>query len=156
MARGNLFEISTYIDDLGETNETDFYVQCGVIADWFSDIDPVIPTKGLLARFQTAGIETGVQDDAEGRSRPWFRITERSRQDFFRSRFESFQKVVSEMTLEEFSTGTDTIADLMETQYNDAIYVPDNTGVYYDSVDEFLRKASVDVKYYIGNVVLMH
>lgn len=156
MARGNLFEISTFIEDLGETNETDFYVQCGIIADFFSDIDPVKPTKELLFRFVSAGIETGVQDDADGASRPWFRLTERSRQEYFRPRYEDFKRVVSELTLEEFSTSTATITNLIETQYGDAVYVPDNAGTYFDSIDEFLRNASLDVKYYIGNVIFMN
>lgn len=156
MARGNLFEISTFIDDLGETNESDFYVNCGVIADWFSDVDPVKPTKELLSRFVSAGIETGVQDDTEGRSRPWFKLTERSRQEYFRPKYDAFKEAVEHMTLDEFSTRTDTVTNLIETQYGDAVYVPDNAGVYYDSIDDFLRNASLDVKYYIGNVVFMN
>lgn len=156
MARGNLFEISTHIDDLGETTESDFYVQCGIIADYFSDIDPVKPTKELLSRFLSAGIETGVQDDAEGRARPWFRLTQSSRQGFFKNKYEEFQRAANKLTLEEFSTGIDDIANLMEPQYSDAVYVTDNTGVYYDSIDDFLRNAETDVKYYIGNVVYMN
>ena len=156
MAKGYLYEISSFINELGKTDESDFYDQCGVVADWFETVDPVKPTKELLCRFHQAGIENGTEEDSEGNTRQWFKLTSSSRQEYFRPLYEEFKRAAHDMPLEKFSTGIYTIENLLETQYGDAIYISDHTGVYYDSIEDFLRNAEMDIKYYVGNVIYMH
>ena len=109
-----------------------------------------------MCRFHQAGIENGTEEDSEGNTRQWFKLSNSSRQEYFRPLYEEFKKVVGDMPLGKFSTGIYTIENLLETQYGDAIYIPDHTGVYYDSIEDFLRNAEMDVKYYVGNVIYMH
>ena len=67
----------------------------------------------------------------EGNTRQWFKLTSSSRQEYFRPLYEEFKRAAHDMPLEKFSTGIYTIENLLETQYGDAIYISDHTGVYY-------------------------
>lgn len=61
---------------------------------------------------------------------------------------------MEEMTLEEFSEGAlETLRSAIENDWNDAVYTG---GMVPTPLDRWIREAKTGVKFYLGNVVVMH
>lgn len=75
------------------------------------------------------------------------------KESYFKSRFETLQNLMKDMTLEDFtdSETKNTIQNLVDDQYNDAVYF--NTSFY--TFDAFMRDIEPGKDYYIGNICIM-
>ena len=146
--RGFLYEIDQNPENLGSITKVDFFEGIGVVAEWFSDgtIDDLEP---LLDRFHEVGAEIGVDQNY-----PYFVLTSEVKQNHFRQKFQKAKSMMKEMTLEEFSKSTlETLRHAIENDWDDAVYTG---GAIPIPLDRWIREAKTGVKYYLGNVVVMH
>lgn len=146
--RGFLYEIDQNPENLGSITKVDFYEGVGVTAEWFSDgtIDDLEP---VLNRLHEAGAEMGVDQNY-----PYFVLTPEAKQNYFREKFQKAKSIMEEMTLEEFSKSTlETMRSAIENDWDDAVCTGGTTPA---PLDRWIREAKTGVKFYLGNVVVMH
>lgn len=155
MARGYAYEVTEKIEDVRSMTETDFYDQCGKLADFFSDVPEYEAEElvsSLVERFGICGFETGKDSDVNGKETFWVIPTQEGREKYFLARFNSLKEYVSKMSLKEFSESSFKLQELIDNDYTDGIYINE----MFDTMDHFVRNCICGTKYYFGNVVLMH
>ena len=155
MARGYSYEVTKNIEDVRSMTETDFYDQCGKLADFFSDV-PEYEAEELIRflvnHFETCGFQTGTETDDEGNETFWIIPTQEGKEKYFYNNFCALKEYVSNMSLKEFSESAYTLQMLIDNDYANGIYVDEG----FDTMDHFVRNCICGTKYYLGNVVLMH
>lgn len=155
MARGVLYEICGDIRDL-------FYVDESELCDWlggseFEELkpleDPSYPILNLFYKLKSAGMTIGVEKIDNDIEIPFFVIDEEAKKNYFADRFGRFKTLVSEMTLDDFSSKNCwKIKSLIDDEHTDAVTTLDY-GPFL-TVDDFVRKAYPG-KYYLGKAFLM-
>lgn len=142
--RGYIYEVSKE-KKLGEIDENSFFDK-NVDAECFSNEDQS-QALFLTEWLSNHGAETGVEDGY-----PYFILTNAVKMDIFKERFEKVLEMMENMDLQTFSTSTlYFLRSTIEDTYDDAI--SENDG--FEIFDRWIREAETDVKYFIGNVVMM-
>ena len=149
MARGNFYEVSLDSNNIGNMTEEDFYGSNE--GDYFEDsLDSSVDINALFNVLNSYGIKTGQGED-DGLYYAIF--TETGKENWFRSQFLELKTAVESMDLKTFSTTSMyKLKKAICDYFGDAIYLD---GALYP-LDEFIREAECDKKYYFGNVVLAH
>ena len=171
MARGYIYEISDNLNDywLGNMNSdmlsADYapahFEYCSDVIRYQDDPDEI---KDFIKSMQKYGFRTGVIKDPENESVeiPWFEASNFGKRNYFRNRLNRAREALNQISLDQFSgidtsISTDspsltTIINEIRNDSEDAVYF--NTA--FEIMDDFIRNLRPDVKYYIGNVCLMH
>lgn len=148
MARGNFYEVSKNPDELGSMTEEDFYGSNE--GSYFEDSkNSSMEIQTLFDVFHLHGMETGQGKDG----RYYVVFTENGKESWFQSMFLKFKALADSMDLKTFST-----TSMYQLKYaicddwGDAVCV----GSTLYPMDEFIREAECNEKYYFGNVVFAH
>ena len=156
MTRGYIFEI---VDDANKetlytTDESDFYDMCGYEFDYVENVSDderiMVASDFLSTLLEKYGFESG-EESSTGNF--YFVVSDKARQNYFAKRYETIKKYVDKMTLEEFSKSVVELQNMIDDDYDDAVYF---NGTFYHSFDYFVRNAELNKRYYIGSIVLMH
>lgn len=154
MARGNLYELQSNVDAVGNTSESDFY---DYLRSEFENIkeapDPEAEVKQLWQYFHKLGMPVGAHIPAnEDKTIYFVDITDEGRKNYFADRFRACKQLLDEMTFENFMD-TDyayKLCSTVEDTYGDAVTMEEDT---FQTFDDFMRTASG--RYYIGNIFYM-
>lgn len=148
MARGNIYEVSKMEHGVGSMDESSFYGMLDELnIDFVSNGDPG-ENRFFLQTMRDAAAGVG-KDEKE-----YFILTDEAKRNYFKNRFEKLKTFLSDLTLDTFAlTGMYEISNLIEIRDGDCISMD---GDRPKTVDAWLREAETGVKYYVGNVVIMH
>ena len=161
MARGYVFEIAKNADDLFNLDQWTINEDASAYGvDYASEIYTAAERRMEFAdRFSGSHVENVCVD---GETIPIIKLTNEIKEKFFHSRFERFKEATANMTLEQFSTDYQAHADDDPDVLDLRLLIRNTCGdmVYFDGLvkplDDFIREADPDTKYYVGNVVLIH
>lgn len=153
MARGNIYEMSMDIDNVGDVTESNFYEMAGIACEFVEDANAETENEKLVQIFKQYGAETGVEEDFDGNMRPYIIFTEEVKINYFKSSFEKFKKLAESCSLEEFSTTSlYNLRFSILDPYGECVYINDTLYEF----EQFLRESLTHKKYYLGNVVWMN
>lgn len=154
MSRGYIYEIATNPEELGCMDESDFYEMAGNAADFFADVDKEDAAEDAKNFVKMFGKHSAETEEGSENGGPWFVLTDDVRRSFFQKRLEELQALVKNMTIDKFALEyPHELQHTVHNRYGDAVYL---NSVFYD-LDYFIREcAQSGVRYYVGNVVLMH
>lgn len=161
MARGYCYEITSDLDYIGDLDEWTINEDPSAYGvDYAAKIDDVENRRMYFAaRFP--GAFSG-KKCVDGEDIPTIVITNEIKAKYFQHRLERLKAAVYNMTLEQFSTDYESHGDDDADIYDLRLLIRDTCGdlVYFENevmpVDDFVRKAEPNKKYYIGNVILIH
>lgn len=145
MARGNIFEMSRYKENLGKMTEADFYEYAGKEFEYVEDNNDPRLVEQLRDVFKNAGAyilpDGGIS------------IAKAVKWNYFAKRYIRFQELAKTLDINEFATSNlYNIRSVIEDKWGDCVYTKDAGMQTFDS---WLRDAE-DGVWYIGNIVFMH
>ena len=146
--RGTIYEISRTPENLGAMDESDFYEMSGVEFDYVKNEEK---TEGTSEAGTFLNWLRSFGAPISGNS---FILTKTVKEKIFSENYSKFKKLTDNMTLREFSTSNlYTLRSCIEDPYGDAVHTKEDS---FLPLERWIREAETDVKYYVGNCVIMH
>lgn len=146
--RGIIYEIRKSLENLGLMDESDFYEMNGVEFDYVKSeekTEGASEAETFLKWLKSFGAP--VSDNS-------FILTETVKEKIFSENYSKFKRLADNMTLREFSTSNlYTLRSCIEDPYGDAVHTEED---YFLPFERWIREAETDVRYYVGNCVIMH
>lgn len=162
MARGYLYEISNNLDHypLFSHNADSMYTYCGTEFEYIENVskhDTLENQENLTELFKQYGFTISYQENKDTKYTKYTYVsaTIAAKKNYFANRLRWLKEQIKDVTLKEFSNETTTVHHIQETiedKYGNAVLLNDS----FYSFDTFIRMMEPDVKYYLGNVYLMH
>lgn len=155
MGRGYIYEISDNLDLYPiRYMHTDDLLTHSHEFDYVQEMDCKNPyeASGIIDILKQYGIQCDVIKDEDNEDVLTFTITQEAKHNYFRPRLQQLENIVDNMTLPDFSKSIDSLQNLINDQYGDAVYF---NNCFY-TFDEFMRSAAPGSKFYIGNIYYMH
>ena len=155
-----MFEVSNDIRNVGNLSEDDLYDHLGELStDYVQDCseeDSLRDIFNLMIRLRDNGAETSEENGV-----PYVIFSQESKRKWFSKKFAQFTVLANRLNLDIFSGAAENtwsiLAELnskIDDKYGDQIYSSDD--FTFGSLDDFVRYAEVDIKYYFGpNVVFI-
>ena len=146
--RGTIYEISKNPENLGVMDESDFYEMSGVEFDYVKNEEKV---EGASAAETFLHWLKSFGTPISGNS---FVLTEMVKEKIFSKNYAKFKELADSMTLREFATSNlYTLRSCIEDPYGDAVHTEEDA---FLPLERWIREAETDVRYYVGNCVIMH
>ena len=149
MARGTLYGISCNREDAECFSPVDVYDHAGHDFDYINDGDSPECVVSLVERLESLGAEIGKEEGVY-----FIIIDEETKRHYFVERLIAFKKRAAEISLDEFAL--DDPYDLrwmVDNTNSDAAYSYDYG---FCTMDQWIRSAAINEKYYLAHAYCMH